>query len=160
MPHRCMDCKNTVESGSIDLKMGCPICGCKKFQYVRPRKDAKQASPTVAEFVANAEKVARAEYEASRTTRENLEKSGETAATKPETKAEKPPEIPAARQPDPRQEGPRIESVRIIEPGTYDINLPVMMSRKELVMSKEEGVYFVDLPSALKPAKKSWRGKK
>lgn len=155
MPHRCIDCKNTVESGSIDLKMGCPICGCKKFQYVRPRKDAKQTSPTVAEFVAQAEKVARAEYEATVATREKLQNAPEPIA-KPEAKSEDPRNLPAAG----RQEGPRIESVRIIEPGTYDINLPVMMSRKELVMSKEEGVYFVDLPSALKPAKKSWRGKK
>lgn len=155
MPHRCMDCKNVIESGSIDLKMGCPICGCKKFQYVRPKREAKPASPTVAEYVANAEKVARAEYEASVVTREAVEKK----------KAEKqppatPPVKPEPREEGPRIEGPRIESVRIIEPGTYDINLPVLLGRKELVMSKEEGTYYVDLPSALKPAKKGWHRKK
>lgn len=156
MPHRCTDCKNIIDSGSIDLKMGCPVCGCKKFQYVRPKKEPKSASsPTVAEYVAQAEKLARAELEASEATRENLQKSVEPAV-KPEPKLEE-PEPPVAAG---REEGPRIESVRIIEPGTYDINLPVLMSRKELVMSKEEGSYFVDLPSALKPAKKGWRQKK
>lgn len=156
MPHRCIECKNIVDSGSIDLKMGCPVCGCKKFQYVRPKKEAKpSSSPTVAEYVAQAEKVARAELEASVAARENIQQVKEPAA-KPEPKREE-PEPPAAAV---RQEGPRIESVRIIEPGTYDINLPVLMNRKELVMSKEEGSYFVDLPSALKPAKKGWRQKK
>jgi predicted nucleic acid-binding Zn-ribbon protein len=150
-----MDCKNIVDSGSIDLKAGCPICGCKKFQYVRPKKEAKPSSPTVAEYVAQAEKVARAEYEASVATRETLEKDQDQAA-KPEIKVETPQPSPAPV----RQEGPRIESVRIIEPGTYDINLPVLLNRKELVMSKEEGTYFVDLPSALKQPKKSWRRKK
>ncbi|CAJ37039.1 Zn-ribbon domain-containing protein [Methanocella arvoryzae] len=159
MPHRCTDCKNIIESGSIDLKMGCPVCGCKKFQYVRPKKVAKPAStassPTVAEYVAQAEKLARAELEASQAARENIEKSVEPTAKPGEKQAEPSPSAPAGRQ-----EGPRIESVRIIEPGTYDINLPVLMNRKELVMSKEEGSYFVDLPSALKAGKKSWRKKK
>ena len=162
MPHRCTDCKNIIESGSIDLKMGCPICGCKKFQYVRPKKEAKPASPaspasspTVAEYVAQAEKQARAELEASEITRENLQKSAGPAVKPEEKQAEPAPPVPAGRQ-----EGPRIESVRIIEPGTYDINLPVLMNRKELVMSKEEGSYFVDLPSALKAGKKSWQKKK
>ena len=155
MPHRCMDCKNIVDSGSIDLKAGCPVCGCKKFQYVRPKKEAKPSSPTVAEYVAQAEKVAREEYEASLAARENLGRGPDPAA-KPANKREAPRPSPA----ESRQEGPRIESVRIVEPGTYDINLPVLLNRKELVMSKEEGTYFVDLPSALKQPKKSWRGKK
>ncbi|WP_424359112.1 Zn-ribbon domain-containing protein [Methanocella sp. MCL-LM] len=156
MPHRCIDCKNIVDSGSIDLKMGCPVCGCKKFQYVRPKKEAKPpSSPTVAEYVAQAEKLARAELEANEAARENLQQIKEPSA-KPEPKPPE-PKISAAEG---RQEGPRIESVRIIEPGTYDINLPVLMSRKELVMSKEEGSYFVDLPSALKAGKKGWRQKK
>jgi predicted nucleic acid-binding Zn-ribbon protein len=50
--------------------------------------------------------------------------------------------------------GDRIESVRIVEHGTYDINLPLLLSRKELVTSKEEGSYTLDLNSALKSGKK------
>lgn len=155
MPHRCLECKNTVDSSLIDLKQGCPVCGCKKFQYVRPKKETKPASPTVAEYVAGVEKVAKAEYEASRTTREKLDKVPEPSV-EPAPSGEKSVQ-PTARA---RQEGDRIESVRIVEPGTYDINLPVLLSRRELVMSKEEGTYYVDLPSALKPPKKGWRRKK
>lgn len=134
MPHRCMDCKNTIESGALDLKEGCPICGCKKFQYVRPKKAVK-ASPTVAEYVADA-----AEKEPAMVTEPAKHVSAEPVA-EPEKAA-------------PAPEGPRIESIRIIEPGTYDINLSMLLSRKELVMSKEEGSYFVDLKSALKQPKK------
>jgi predicted nucleic acid-binding Zn-ribbon protein len=66
--------------------------------------------------------------------------------------------LPAAKaKPAPRDDiikGERIESVRIVENGTYDINLPLLLSRKEFVMSREEGNYMVDLNSALKPEKK------
>ena len=36
----------------------------------------------------------------------------------------------------------------------FDLNLPMLLNRKELVMSKEDGVYVVDLPSALKTTPK------
>ena len=62
---------------------------------------------------------------------------------------------PEAKDKKPAHE--RIESVRILEKGRYDINLPILLNRKELVMSKEEGVYVVDLPSALKTPKKKKR---
>jgi uncharacterized protein len=59
-----------------------------------------------------------------------------------------------AKKPSADKLGDRIESVRIVEHGTYDINLPLLLSRKELVTSKEEGNYTLDLNSALKPGKK------
>ncbi|AFC99433.1 Zn-ribbon containing protein [Methanocella conradii HZ254] len=134
MPHMCVECKHILESGELDLDRGCPVCGGKKFQYIRPaRKDVRKL--TVAEYVALAA----------------MEE--EQAPEKKETpKAPEKKEAPKAQD--------RVESVRILEKGRYDINLPVLLSRKELVMSKEEGVYIVDLPSAMKAPKKEKKKKK
>jgi uncharacterized protein len=149
MPHRCMECKNILESGEMDINTGCPVCGGKKFQYIRPHakeKDLKKL--TVAEYVAHASAV-EGKADDKRKPREKPRKADPVAAEKPKpAEKEKKPEKPAHE---------RIESVRIVEKGLYDINLPVLLNRKELVMSKEEGVYVVDLPSALKIPRKKKR---
>ncbi len=127
MPHMCVSCSHVLESGELDIDKGCPVCGGKKFQYIRPaRKDVRKL--TVAEYVALA--------------------AEEEATEKKET-----PTPPSEKKEAPKPQD-RIESVRILEKGRYDINLPVLLSRKEIVMSKEEGVYVVDLPSAMKAHKK------
>ncbi len=144
MPHRCIECKNVLESGELDLDKGCPVCGGKKFQYIRPKKEAKEKDLrklTVAEYVAHAA-------------------ASEHGPEAPGPKAEEPAEKARPEAHDKRPAAERIESVRILEKGRYDINLPVLLSRKELVMSGEEGVYVVDLPSALKTpgrGKKRWQ---
>jgi predicted nucleic acid-binding Zn-ribbon protein len=124
MPHRCVECKNVLESRELDLEKGCPVCGGKKFQYIRESKGPEE---------------------------KDLRKL---------TVAEPPPKaaVPGVTEKEKKPGAGRIESVRILEKGSYDLNLPVLLSRKELVMSKEDGVYVVDLPSALKtPSKKKRR---
>ena len=42
----------------------------------------------------------------------------------------------------------RVESVRILGPGSYELNLDSLLERKELVMAiREEGSYALHLPS-------------
>lgn len=41
------------------------------------------------------------------------------------------------------------------EPGTYELNLPSLFEREELVMAIKEGTYLIDLSSAFKKSKKS-----
>lgn len=153
MPHRCMECKNILESGELDLNTGCPVCEGKKFQYIRAKKEPKDAKDpkklTVAEYVAHA-----AAAEA------RLEKTPQLKAAKAELeiKTEAEADVKAKQEAEDKKPAhERIESVRILEKGRYDINLPVLLNRKELVMSKEDGVYVVDLPSALKTPKKKKR---
>ena len=47
-----------------------------------------------------------------------------------------------------------LESVRITAPGTYELNLPSLFERDELIMAVKEGTYFIDLTSAFKKSKK------
>ena len=49
----------------------------------------------------------------------------------------------------------RVESVRILGPGSYELNLDSLLGRKEIIMAiKENGTYAVDLPSVFKKKKK------
>ena len=42
----------------------------------------------------------------------------------------------------------RIESVRIISPGQYEINLEALLTRDEIIMAlREDGKYVIHLPS-------------
>jgi hypothetical protein len=53
-----------------------------------------------------------------------------------------------------RAEEERVESVRILGPGSYELNLDSLLERKELVMAiKEEGSYALHLPSVFKQRK-------
>ena len=167
MAHRCLDCKNTIDGTAIDLSKGCPTCGCRKFEYIKAKKAVKPGI-TVAEYVSQ---IASSEPQvvhaqapvATELKPEDLgiDRVKARATTRPEgkarieakteAKAEHKPKAPVAK----KGHNDRIESVRILEKGDYDINLPVLLNRKELVMSHEDGVYIVDLPSALKaPHKK------
>jgi predicted nucleic acid-binding Zn-ribbon protein len=51
-------------------------------------------------------------------------------------------------------EGKPLESVKITAPGTYELNLPSLFERDELIMAVKEGTYFIDLKSAFKKGKK------
>jgi predicted nucleic acid-binding Zn-ribbon protein len=165
-----MECKNLIESGTIDLQKGCPLCGGKKFQYIRARPPA-DAKPTVAEYVTSAALrepqleakesplsrfPERKPHESESHVSHFPERKPHEASTRPvkELALAKMSEQKLAKKPAADKLGDRIESVRIVEPGTYDINLPLLLSRKELVTSKEEGNYTLDLNSALRPGKK------
>lgn len=148
MPHRCLECKSVLESGELNLNTGCPVCGGKKFEYVRPHKKepSEPRKMTVSQYVSYADSVEPKPLGKPKV--EEKPKHNEA----PKHNAPK----PAAAEPKAKEKKneSRIESVRIVEKGSYDLNLPMLLNRKELVMSREEGVYVVDLPSALKTTPK------
>lgn len=147
MPHKCMDCMNLIDDGSIDLEKGCPVCGCKKFLYVRSSRRApkKEQKLTVAEYVTKMAAAEPAPVEPRSAQQDTIDMAKPTATTTQHM----------ADEITPGHE--RIETVTIPEKGKYYINLPMLLSRKELILSKEEGSYYVDLPSALKVSKKKLR---
>jgi len=48
----------------------------------------------------------------------------------------------------------KVESIKITGPGTYELNLPSLFERDELIMAVKEGTYFIDLSSAFRKGKK------
>ncbi len=58
--------------------------------------------------------------------------------------------------PDPQEaeaEGTKVESIKITAPGTYELNLPTLFERDELIMAVKEGTYLIDLSSAFRKKK-------
>ena len=48
-----------------------------------------------------------------------------------------------------------VESIRILEKGSYELNLESLLEREEIIMSmKEDGRYLVHLPSVFEKGKK------
>ena len=53
-----------------------------------------------------------------------------------------------------KPEGEKLESIKITAPGTYELNLPSLFEREELIMAVKEGTYFIDLTSVFRKSKK------
>ncbi|MHC1631968.1 MAG: OapC/ArvC family zinc-ribbon domain-containing protein [Methanotrichaceae archaeon] len=147
MPHMCTRCKSVFEEG-VDILKGCPVCGGKKFLFVR--------SVVKIEKVSNALKASEIEgrYEPWPENENSLHQI--LKVSQPED------------QNDPRQDildseaeehtyddGKIVESIKVPEPGTYELNLTSLFERDELVMAMKDGTYLIDISSAFKKCKKN-----
>ncbi len=119
MPHKCTNCGQIFEDGSVDILNGCPNCGWNKFLYVPAKPATKTGTETDAEDT--------------------------DAGMQPDTVEEKKDTVPAME----------VESIRILEKGSYELNLESLLEREEIIMSmKEDGRYLVHLPSVFEKGKK------
>ena len=138
MPHKCTKCENVFRDGAAIILNGCPKCGWNKFLYVRD-----EAAPHTEKTESPAGSIPPAASKFIKEVDELLGKSTpqpEAKDVKMETKGE---EI-----------GERVESVRILSPGSYELNLDSIMKRDEIVMAlKEDGTYVVHLPSIFQKKK-------
>ncbi len=134
MPHKCTRCESIFKDGAAIILNGCPKCGWNKFLYVRGEEPVQPP-----------------------------EKTGETPAIPPaaskfikevdEILGNKPEPV-AKSETKPLEIGERVESVRILSPGSYELNLESLLERDEIVMAlKEDGTYLVHLPSIFQKKK-------
>ncbi len=133
MPHKCTRCESLFKDGAAIILNGCPKCGWNKFLYVKDENTAPTAP------------VGPIPEAASKFIKEVDDLLGNRhPELKPESKeATKPEEI-----------GERVESVRILSPGSYELNLESLLEREEIVMAlKEDGTYIVHLPSVFQKKK-------
>ncbi len=141
MPHKCTRCESIFKDGAAIILNGCPKCGWNKFLYVRddsPAPELTAKTETTVEHISP---------EASKFIKEVDEILGikdDPSELKTEPKVET----------EPKEIGNRIESIRILSPGQYELNLESLLARKEIVMAlKEDGTYIVNLPSVFKKKK-------
>jgi predicted nucleic acid-binding Zn-ribbon protein len=178
MPHICTRCNNIFESGE-DILKGCPVCGWKKFMFTRTASgtngDQTQQIITRAMGV-RVPPGGRAERRIEGRVEERAEVKAEEREVRVEELVRKPPERPfqpPAKGPEgskacassesireaitevenKKLEG-KLESIKITAPGTYELNLPSLFEREELIMAVKEGTYFIDLSSAFRKGKK------
>jgi len=156
MPHICTRCNNVFESGE-DILKGCPVCGWKKFMFVRASPSGGAApeeriiTRAMGVRVPPKAEIAREERKIT-----NIEGVGQKAASP----AEASPSAALALLPENKIElssaatAEKLESIKITAPGTYELNLPTLFEREELIMAVKEGTYFIDLTSAFRKGKK------
>ena len=145
MPHKCTRCESIFIDGASVILSGCPNCGWNKFLYVKDEEVEQSASEdaetteTQEQHVIDETSHKEADGEPSESiVREIDDILGvdiyETSVTE--------------------EEGERVESVRILGPGSYELNLDSLLDRKEIVMAiKEDGAYALHLGSVFKDNK-------
>lgn len=127
MPHKCTKCGREYNDGSTEILKGCASCGGKKFLYVKQ----DQLNEDVLD-----------------------EKSIDEIAV------ESKEEILEVVEPKKKKEiemYDRVETIRIVSPGSYELNLEKMAESDERIVSVgKEGSYIIDLMSMTKdePKKK------
>ena len=131
MPHKCTKCGREYKDGSTEILKGCASCGGKKFLYVK----ATEINKDVLEEK-SIEEIARESHE------EILQ------VVEPKTKQEV-------------EMFDRVETIRIVSPGTYELNLEKMAQGDERIVSVgKEGNYIIDLMSMTKDTPHTKKGKR
>ncbi|VVB85960.1 Zn-ribbon containing protein [uncultured archaeon] len=144
MPHKCTRCEGVFRDGAAIILNGCPKCGWNKFLYVKdegtpaasPEKKTGDSSipPAASQFIKEVD---------------------ELLGNKPPEAEPKIPNVEKKKEDGKIEEiGDRVESVRLLSPGSYELNLDSIMKRDEIVMAlKEDGTYIVHLPSVFNKKK-------
>ena len=131
MPHKCTKCGREYKDGSTEILKGCASCGGKKFLYV---KEAEINKDVLEE----------------KSMDEIADESHEEVLEVVEPKSKKEVEM-----------FDRVETIRIVAPGSYELNLEKMAKTDERIVSVgKEGSYIIDLMSMAKEEPKKKRRKK
>jgi predicted nucleic acid-binding Zn-ribbon protein len=182
MPHMCTRCNSIFEDG-MDVLEGCPVCGWNKFLFVKSKDKIKEVRGALKaseiggpyepwpEGDDSLRQILKADQSRNRKT--GLKKEKRKGKTTPKGKPNERDESKHGffdldsrkdRSSDPHPRGPdkirhdedkTLESIRMSEPGTYELNLASLFERDELVMAVKEGTYLIDLSSAFKKPKKN-----
>lgn len=131
MPHKCTKCGREYKDGSTEILKGCASCGNKKFLYV---KEGDIHDDVLEE----------------KSITEIAEDSNEEILEVVEPAKKKEVEM-----------YDRVETIRIVSPGSYELNLEKMAQGDERIVSVgKEGSYIIDLMSMTKDDPKGKRKKK
>ncbi len=123
MPHQCVRCNKFYPDGSEEILKGCP-CGCRLFFYVK-REHIKEAKE-VASNLSEDEKI-QMEHDV----KEVLHM---------EADADRPVIL-------------EFESIRVVGPGKYELDLVHLFKKDPLIIKIDEGKYMIDLGQAFKSIK-------
>jgi hypothetical protein len=126
MPHRCVRCSKYYEDGSKAILSGCE-CGGKLFFFIRKEK------------------------------LEELKKEVEALPLTENDKVELEEDVFHLLGQDPHKDDPVVldfESIRVLEPGKYELDLVNIFRKEPLIFRLSEGKYVIDLPSTFREFKR------
>ena len=124
MPHQCVRCNKFYEDGAQEILKGCS-CGARLFFYIKKEK-----------------------LEETKNITEKLTK---------EEKKEVEKDVLDLVDLDMAKEKPIVldlESIKIMKPGKYELDLVRMFKGEPLIFKLEEGKYIIDIPESFKKIKK------
>lgn len=154
MPHKCTKCGREYKDGSTEILKGCASCGCKKFLYVKEsdlNKDVLEEK-TIDEIAGESKEEILEVVEQPKPAGTESTGAAEAKVTGVKGKAKKEVEV-----------FDRVETIRIVGPGSYELNIDKMAKSDERIVSVggEEGSYIIDLMSMAKDEEpKRKKGKK
>ncbi|MCL2862507.1 MAG: Zn-ribbon domain-containing protein [Methanimicrococcus sp.] len=150
MPHRCTKCGSVFGDGDSVILTGCPECKWNKFFYVRNEEAGTGAAMTeiVTEEKPDSwnieERVKEKEVKSIDSVLEDIDRALESDEVNKKD-----------------LDTDRVDSIRILDTGSYELNLCSIMNKEEIVVGiKEEGQYAIDLPTILQQSNKSSSKKK
>ena len=124
MPHQCVRCNKFYEDGAQEILEGCS-CGARLFFYIK---------------------------------KEKLEESKKiTANLTKEEKKEVEKDVLDLVDADMAKERPIVldlESIKVMKPGKYELDLVRLFKGEPLIFKLEEGKYMIDIPASFKKIKK------
>ena len=127
MPHRCVRCGKTYEDCSEELLKGCSQCSSRFFLYVK-KVDLEKAE----QFVENL-------------TPEDKQQREEDVKELIGKESSQEEDLPVILN---------FESIRIVSPGKYHLDLTRLFNGNPVVYRLEEGKYYIDIAGSF-PKKKS-----
>ncbi len=139
MPHRCLGCGKRFEDGSKEILEGCPKCSGEKFLFVQEEIEKKFENPQEVDL----EKIKKQKKKRQEKHKEK-QKHKEIQKEKKEKKQQKQDKNTVYKK-----LGEQFEGVKIIEPGSYELNLTKLYERDEKIIALEEdGRYRVVFPES------------
>ncbi len=168
MPHQCTGCSRVFDDGSKEMLSGCPDCGGNKFQFLpsdavddsaaspasAPQAQPPKPTPEDGTVIDGEDPDPSPEDRAQATARSAIVSEHELPA-----ETEEPPEAVTAEQSatvsedDPglselrKELNQQFESIKILQPGEYELNLMELYDREEYIIAlKEDGRYVIEVP--------------
>jgi len=120
MPHQCVRCGKLYEDGAGEILTGCS-CGGRLFFYINKKKLEEQKK--IVEDLTQKEK--------NEIEKDVFDLIGE----------ERDRDNPVVLD---------LESIRVLKPGKYELDLVHLFKKRPLIYKLEEGKYMIDLPESFK----------
>ncbi|WNY26375.1 Zn-ribbon domain-containing protein [Methanolapillus ohkumae] len=151
MPHRCTKCGAIFSDGDSVILTGCPQCKWGKFLYVREEVVAADSSR------ADADSSGFSEIEKTKWPDAKIDQSDSINRVLENIDNVLDSDEMKKQEPDRN----RVDSIRILDSGSYELNLGSIMDKEEIVVGiKEEGQYAIDLPVILQQSAKKGKSKR
>jgi len=135
MPHQCTSCGELFSDGSKKMLAGCTACGGKKFQFIPVGADPElfHKSPIIE---------APPDHSPPPPKNLNLNYHYESPTPTPPT-----PPTPEYIEKLQLELSTQFESIKILEPGQYELNLMELYNRDECIIAiQEDGHYVIQVP--------------